>query len=58
MAKPRKKRKISFKQRVRIIEKSDATKVAKPDTTGLRRAPTRVPNNGATFKIKIKRRNG
>lgn len=63
MAKARRNRKrkgkIKFTQSVRLIHKSDKTRVniEKGDTAGLRKAPARLyPDNGANFKIKIRRK--
>lgn len=57
MPKPKKRRgKIKFRQFAKIIEKNDATKVAKRDT--IPQMPTKrvIPDNGATFKIKIRKK--
>ena len=57
MPKPKKRRgKIKFRQSAKIIEKNDATKVAKRDT--IPQMPTKrvIPDNGATFKIKIRKK--
>lgn len=63
MAKARRNRKrkgkIKFTQSVRLTHKSDKTRVniEKGDTAGLRKAPARLyPDNGANFKIKIRRK--
>lgn len=63
MAKARRNRKrkgkIKFTQSVRLVHKSDKTRVniEKGDTAGLRKAPARLyPDNGANFKIKIRRK--
>lgn len=63
MAKARRNRKrkgkIKFTQSVRLIHKSDKTRVniEKGDTAGLRKALARLyPDNGANFKIKIRRK--
>ena len=64
MARPKKKRqqkkrgRIKFKQRVRIVEKNDATKVAKNgvDTIPKRKAPFIMNDNGLNMRIKIKRK--
>ena len=63
MARTRKSRKrkgkIKFTQSVRLKQKSDKTRVdiENGDTAGLRKAPARLyPDNGANFKIKIRRK--
>lgn len=65
MAKQRKKRrkrlsnkgKITLQQRMRIVEKNDATRVQKTDTTKYKRITGRPPADIApTFRIKIKRK--
>lgn len=48
MAKP-KKRKLRVKQKAQVRKKGEGDSIKK--------APTKVPNNGATLKVKIKRRN-
>lgn len=73
MAKKRKLRgKIRISQRVSLEQKNDATRVAptkerdyshKPvkasgDSKFIKKAPTKVPTNGAVFKVRIKKRNG
>ena len=51
--KTRKRRgKIKFSQRARIVEKNDATTVARRDT--LRKAPFIINDNGLNMRIKIK----
>ena len=48
------------KKRKRKIRVRTGAKVVKKDRVrndSLPKAPTRVPNNGATFKVKIRKRN-
>ena len=53
----KRKGKIKISQRARLIEKNDATRVAKTDTTSYPRMRAQVPrSNGAVFKIKVKRK--
>lgn len=52
----KRKGKIRFKQTARIIEKNDATRVARPNDT-IPMIERRIPqDNGVTFKIKVKRK--
>lgn len=52
----KRKGKIKFKQSARIVEKNDATRVAR-DTLGYPRVQAQMPRSVApTFKIKIKRK--
>lgn len=56
-SKKRRRRKIRIKQSTKLVAKKDATKVSRPDTSNRKRmAPTIVPSNTATFKVKIKRK--
>jgi len=56
-ARRKRKRKIVFRQDVRLVQKNDATRVAKPDTLTLRKAPTRIAgDNAANFRIKLRRK--
>lgn len=50
--------KIKFKQTARIVEKNDATRVAKNsvDTIPKRKAPFIINDNGLNMRIKIKRK--
>lgn len=49
--------KIKISQRARIVEKNDATRVAKPDTAALPKMKARMPADVApTFKIKIRKK--
>ena len=48
------KGKVKLTQRARIVEKNDATRVAKRDT--LRKAPFIMNDNGLNMRIKIKRK--
>lgn len=52
------KGRIKFKQRARIVEKNDATRVAKSsiDTIPKRKAPFIMNDNGLNMRIKIKRK--
>lgn len=63
MAKPKKrilksrkkKVRVNLAQRIRIVERNDATRVEKRDSYA--KAPTRLPADvGANFKIKIRRK--
>jgi len=59
MARKRRRRgKIRIKKSVELKHKNDATRVSKPDTTRYPRMPlkTLIPDNAATFKIRIKKR--
>lgn len=58
-ARPKKRRgKIKIKQRA-IIQKKDNTNVVRPDTTRYPRMKAQRPrDNGAVFKVKIKRKGG
>ena len=57
--KGRRRGKIRIKKSVALVHKSDATRVSKPDTTRYPKMPlkTLIPDNGATFKIKLRKRN-
>lgn len=53
----KRKGKIKFKQTARIVEKNDATRVARTETTKYPRMSAQLPrSNGAVFKIKLKRK--
>lgn len=55
--KGRRRGKIRIRKSVQLKHKTDATRVSKPDTIGLRKAPTRLaPDVGANFRIKIRRK--
>ena len=58
MAKRKRKVRIRMRESVSLVHKGDATRVSRPDTARLRRAPTFVPNNGAVFRVKLRRKNG
>ena len=55
-ARKRVKGKVKLTQRARIVEKNDATRVARRDT--LKKAPVKnvLPTNGITFKVKIRKK--
>lgn len=56
-AKKRVKGKVKLTQRARIVEKNDATRVAKPDAANYPRMQARAPADvGVTFRVKIKRK--
>ena len=52
----KRKGKVKLTQRARIVEKNDATRVARADT--LKKAPVKnvLPTNGITFKVKIRKK--
>lgn len=53
----KRKGKIKFRQSARIVQKNDATRVARTDTTSYPRMSAQLPrSNGAVFKIKLKRK--
>ena len=53
----KRKGKIKFKQSARIVEKNDATRVTKPDTTSYPRMQAQMPrSNGMVLKVKVKRK--
>ena len=53
----KRKGKIKFKQTARLVEKNDATSVARIDNTKYPRMSAQLPrSNGAVFKIKLKRK--
>jgi hypothetical protein len=65
MSKPRGKRrgkkrggKIVISQSAKLIHKNDATRVDRTNVDTLGKAPTQVPSNVVTFKVKVKRKNG
>lgn len=48
---------ISLTERARIVEKNDATRVAKPDTANYPRMQAQMPrSNGMVLKVKVKRK--
>lgn len=57
-ARKRVKGKVKLTQRARIVEKNDATRVAKNsvDTIPKRKAPFIINDNGLNMRIKIKRK--
>ena len=52
----KRKGKIRFSSSARLIEKNDATKVEKPQVVQHLKLKSYVPDNGATFKIRILRK--
>ena len=48
--------KIKISSSARLVEKNDATRVARADT--LKKAPVKnvLPTNGITFKVKIRKK--
>ena len=52
----KRKGRVKLTQRVRLIEKNDATKVEKPKVVQHLKLKSYVPDNGATFKIRIRRK--
>ena len=53
----KRKGKIKFKQTARIVEKNEATRVERTDTTSYRKVKVRPPADAApTFKIKIRKK--
>lgn len=52
----KRKGRVKLTQRVRLVEKNDATSVAKPAITQRLLLKSYVPDNGATFKIRIRRK--
>ena len=54
--KRKRKGKIKISSSARIVEKNDATRVARRDT--LKKAPVKtvLPTNGITFKVKIRKK--
>lgn len=47
---------IRLTERARIIEKNDATRVARRDTLKKAHVKTVLPTNGITFKVKIRKK--
>ena len=55
--KGKRKGKIKFSSSARLVNKNDATRVSKPDTTKYPRMATQMPRSLApTFKIKVRRK--
>ena len=53
----KRKGKVKLTQRARIVEKNDATMVAKPDTANYPRMQAQMPrSNGMVLKVKVKRK--
>lgn len=53
----KRKGKIKFKQTAMLVEKNDATRVARTDTTSYKKVKVRPPADVApTFKIKIRKK--
>ena len=52
----KRKGKIKISSSARLVEKNDATRVARADT--LKKAPVKnvFPTNGITFKVKIRKK--
>lgn len=51
------KGKVKLTQRARILEKNDATRVAKPDASNYPRMQSQMPrSNGMVLKVKVKRK--
>jgi hypothetical protein len=56
-ARKRVKGKVKLTQRARIVEKNNATRVEKPDTTNYPRMQAQMPrSNGMVLKVKVKRK--
>lgn len=56
-ARKRVKGRVKLTQRARIVEKNDATRVARTDTTSYRKVKVRPPADVApTFRIKIRKK--
>lgn len=61
MAKIKRKRRAIMKvrQSARLVEKNDNTRVSRPDTSSQNRMSVQNPrNNGAVFRIKVRKKNG
>lgn len=60
MGRPKKKAKIKIRQNVQLVHRNDKTRVAKDtlQTYRQKQAPIKsyVPDNAATFKVKIRRK--
>lgn len=55
--KRKRKGKIKISSSARIVEKNDATRVAKPDTANYPRMQAQMPrSNGMVLKVKVKRK--
>ena len=55
--KGKRKGRIVIKQKATLVHKNDATRVARKDSVGTRKAPTRLaPDAGVNFKIKIRKK--
>lgn len=55
--KTKRKSKIRFKQTAKLAEKSDNTRVARPDTSRYPRMATQMPrSNGMVLKVRIKKK--
>ena len=56
--KGKRKGRIVVKQRASLVHKNDATRVARKDSVGTRKAPTQttLPTNAVTFKVKVKKK--
>jgi len=53
----KRKGKIKISSSARIVEKNDATRVAKPDTANYPRMQAQMPrSNGMVLKVKVKRK--
>lgn len=52
----KRKGRVVIKQQVTLAHKNDATRVANVDTMRYRKAPTVIPSNAVTFKVKIRKR--
>ena len=53
----KRKGKVKLTQRARIVEKNDATSVAKADTSAYPRMQAQMPRStGIEFKVKIKKK--
>lgn len=62
MPKPKKRKSRKVKGKIKItksatlVHKSDKTRVARPNTIMLKKAPTQVPNNVPVFRVKIRKK--
>lgn len=60
MTRPKKRKgKIKIKQSAKLIHKNDNTRVARKDTISAYQypqAPTVIPSNAATFKVRIRKK--
>lgn len=56
MARPKRRGKIKVRQNVQLVHKNDKTRVERDSVGVYKKAPTKVPSNGAVFKVRLRKK--